>query len=49
MLKEKTQGNLTEEEDKYIDVVLYNLRLRFVAAISGGDPAGGQPGPNLEV
>lgn len=30
MLKEKTKGNLTPEEDKLIDHVLYDLRMRYV-------------------
>lgn len=30
MLEEKTRGNLTDEERKLLDAVLYDLRLRFV-------------------
>lgn len=30
MLREKTQGNLTEDERKLIDSLLYDLRMRFV-------------------
>ncbi len=30
MLREKTRGNLDEEEDKLIDSLLYELRMRFV-------------------
>ena len=30
MLREKTQGNLLEEERKLIDSLLYDLRMRFV-------------------
>ncbi len=30
MLKEKTKGNLTPEEDKLVDNVLYDLRMRYV-------------------
>jgi len=30
MLKEKTKGNLTEEEEKFIDSVLTDLRWRYV-------------------
>jgi hypothetical protein len=30
MLKEKTQGNLTEEEDKFLESVLTDLRFRYV-------------------
>lgn len=30
MLREKTRGNLTDEESKFFDAVLYDLRVRFV-------------------
>jgi hypothetical protein len=30
LLQEKTQGNLTEEETKLLEQVLYELRLRFI-------------------
>ena len=32
MLKEKTEGNLTEEEAKFIDMILTDLRWRYVKA-----------------
>ena len=32
MLKEKTKGNLTEEEEKFVDSVLADLRWRYVKA-----------------
>ncbi len=32
MLKEKTKGNLTPEEEKVIEYVLYDLRIRYVKA-----------------
>jgi hypothetical protein len=32
MLREKTRGNLTPEEAKFLDGLLYDLRLRFVEA-----------------
>jgi hypothetical protein len=32
MLKEKTKGNLTEEEDKFIESILTDLRWRYVKA-----------------
>ncbi len=32
MLKEKTQGNLTEEEEKFLDSILTDLRWRYVKA-----------------
>lgn len=34
MLKEKTKGNLTSDEEKLVDNVLYDLRLRYVKASS---------------
>jgi hypothetical protein len=35
MLRDKTAGNLDEDEERLVDSVLYDLRLRFVEA-SGG-------------
>jgi len=35
MLKEKTEGNLTEEEKKFIENILTDLRLRYVNATKG--------------
>lgn len=32
MLREKTRGNLTSEEDKFIEQVLFDLRMRYVKA-----------------
>jgi hypothetical protein len=32
MLREKTQGNLTEEEKKFLETILADLRLRYVKA-----------------
>jgi hypothetical protein len=32
MLEAKTRGNLTSEERQFLDQLLYELRLRFVAA-----------------
>ena len=33
MLKDKTKGNLNEEEQKFLDNILADLRLRYVKAI----------------
>jgi len=30
MLQDKTKGNLTDDEKRYLDSVLYDLRLRFL-------------------
>ncbi|MBF0549747.1 MAG: DUF1844 domain-containing protein [Deltaproteobacteria bacterium] len=32
MLQEKTRGNLTDEEDKLLDGLLYELRIKYVQA-----------------
>jgi hypothetical protein len=36
MLREKTRGNLTPAEDKLIESLLYDLRLRYVDALGKG-------------
>jgi hypothetical protein len=35
MLQEKTKGNLLEPEDRLVDDLLYELRVRFVQAQQG--------------
>jgi hypothetical protein len=35
MLKEKTKGNLNDEEQQFIDSILTDLRLRYVKACKG--------------
>jgi hypothetical protein len=35
MLKEKTLGNLDESEERLIEAVLYDLRMRYVEAAGG--------------
>ena len=35
MLKEKTVGNLEESEERLLDAVLYDLRMRYVEAAGG--------------
>ncbi|MDY6879941.1 MAG: DUF1844 domain-containing protein [Desulfatiglans sp.] len=37
MLKEKTEGNLTDEEQQFIDNVLTDLRWRYVKATKQGE------------
>jgi len=32
MLEEKTRGNLTPDEKKFLDQIIYDLRMRFVKA-----------------
>jgi hypothetical protein len=41
MLKDKTQGNLDEHEERLLESVLYDLRMRFVEAAAGAKPAPG--------
>lgn len=35
LLKEKTKGNLTEEEQKLLEYILYDMRMRFVKETQG--------------
>jgi hypothetical protein len=35
MLQDKTSGNLSEQEDKLLGHILYDLRMRFVEASRG--------------
>jgi hypothetical protein len=45
MLQQKTRGNLSEDEAKLIEEVLYELRLRYVAETrKGGTEAAGHKG-----
>jgi hypothetical protein len=41
ILQEKTRGNLTTEEAKLLDDVLYELRLSFLEIQKGGSPVSG--------
>ena len=41
VLKEKTKGNLTEEEDGVLTEGLYALRMGYLAAMEAGKPQGG--------
>jgi hypothetical protein len=36
MLMEKTKGNLTEDEDRLIDSMLYDLRMKYIEAAKQG-------------
>jgi hypothetical protein len=46
MLEEKTKGNLTADEEKLLEHLLYDLRLRFVAKKNeGAAPAPAQEKP----
>lgn len=38
LLREKTQGNLTDEESKFFDALLYDLRVHFVELTTKSRP-----------
>ena len=40
MLKEKTKGNLKDDESKLIENVLHDLRIRYVKAVGSADKTG---------
>jgi hypothetical protein len=40
ILQEKTRGNLSDEEARFLDTLLYDLRVRFVAAAGKPRSAG---------
>ena len=44
MLAEKTKGNLTDEEDRYLRAALHDLRMRFVEAAEGPSSKTGKAG-----
>jgi hypothetical protein len=37
VLREKTRGNLTEDEDSMFEDVLYQLHMRYVAEVGAAD------------
>ena len=43
VLEDKTKGNLTPEEKKLLDQVLYEMRVTFVQLAGGGGAAPGGP------
>lgn len=43
VLDDKTRGNLTPEEKKTLDQVLYEMRMNYVQLASRGVPPGGAP------
>src|SRR5712691_10988288 len=38
LLQEKTRGNLTDDESRFLETMLYDLRMRFLAASSHPKP-----------
>jgi Domain of unknown function (DUF1844) len=45
VLEKKTKGNLDEDEQKAMDAVMYELRMQYVSAVSGGGAPPAQPTP----
>jgi hypothetical protein len=45
VLKDKTQGNLTSEEARVLDELLYTLRMQYVQATQAGGGAPPPPSP----
>ena len=41
MLKDKTRGNLSKDEETLLDRVLFNLRLHYVRTVEGQKKSGG--------
>lgn len=41
ILEEKTKGNLSPDEERYLKAALYDLRMRYVSAVSGRSSEGG--------
>lgn len=36
LIKEKTQGNLSQEESRFLENILYELRMQYVSKVQGG-------------
>src|SRR5690348_1031789 len=43
LLQEKTRGNLSEEHARFLDTLLYDLRVRYVAAAGKRPPSTNKP------
>lgn len=46
VIEAKTKGNLSDDEAKLLDQVLYELRMRYVEMATGSGPRGPAPGPS---
>ncbi|MHC5059051.1 MAG: DUF1844 domain-containing protein [Planctomycetota bacterium] len=50
MLEEKTKGNLTPDEERYLKAALHDLRMRYVEAVSAGpDASASDAGPDASA
>ena len=45
ILQEKTRGNLSEDEARFLDTLLYDLRVRYVAAAGKSGSSGATTEP----
>lgn len=45
LLEDKTRNNLTDDEKKIMDMALYEMRTRYIQAVSGGSAMGPAPAP----
>jgi hypothetical protein len=43
VLEDKTKGNLTDDEKKLLDQVVYEIRMRYIQSASGGAVPPGTP------
>jgi hypothetical protein len=43
VLEDKTKGNLTDDERKLLDQVMYEVRMRYIQSASGGAPPPAPP------
>lgn len=48
LLEQKTRGNLTDEEERFLEEVLFELRVRFVETQQGEVQKGGDRSPTTE-
>ena len=49
VLQEKTKGNLTPDEARTLDAVIYELRMHFVNLATAPPPAGEPGGPGVDA
>ena len=44
VLEEKTKGNLSDDEKRVLDTVLYELRMQYVQVVGSAGPSPGTTG-----